>query len=67
VNVLGIDSNYAPLDQRTEAWNRLARDFPLEKLEAITQGQSAPLDAVTRLAGEILAGRIRGRMVIVPG
>jgi acrylyl-CoA reductase (NADPH) len=67
VSVLGIDSNYAPLEQRTEAWNRLARDFPSAKLDAITQDQSAPLDTVPKLAGHILRGEIRGRMVIVPG
>src|SRR4029077_4406922 len=37
VNLLGIDSVMCPRDERIEAWNRLARDLPLDKLEAVTQ------------------------------
>jgi acrylyl-CoA reductase (NADPH) len=65
VNLLGIDSNYAPLTRRTAAWNRLARDFPLAMLERISR--TAALDAVPRLAEEILLGKIRGRVVIALG
>jgi acrylyl-CoA reductase (NADPH) len=64
VNLVGIDSNYAPLGRRTEAWNRLARDFPLPLLEGISR--TASLDEVPDLAAEILQGKIRGRVVIEP-
>ena len=65
VSLLGIDSNYAPHEQRAEAWNRLARDFPLPVLDLISR--TASLEDVPRLAGEILQGKVRGRIVIDPG
>jgi acrylyl-CoA reductase (NADPH) len=51
-----------PRDERIEAWGRLARDLPLDKLEAITQ--TVPLAEVPALAPRILNGEVRGRIVI---
>jgi hypothetical protein len=48
--------------QRIEAWTRLRKDLPMEKLEAMTV--SATLADVPRLAAEILKGQIRGRVVV---
>ena len=48
--------------ERIEAWNRLARDLPLDKLEAVTQTVS--LAEVPALAPRILKGEVRGRIVI---
>jgi acrylyl-CoA reductase (NADPH) len=62
VNLLGIDSVMCPRDERVEAWNRLARDLPLDKLEAVTQTVS--LADVPSLAPRILNGEVRGRVVI---
>jgi acrylyl-CoA reductase (NADPH) len=62
VNLLGIDSVMCPRDERIEAWNRLARDLPLGKLEAATQ--AVPLADVPALAPRILNGEVRGRIVI---
>ena len=62
VNLLGIDSVMCPRDERIEAWNRLARDLPLDKLEAVTQTVS--LADVPALAPRILNGEVRGRIVI---
>jgi acrylyl-CoA reductase (NADPH) len=62
VNLLGIDSALCPLDRRRTAWERLARDVPSDTLDRITQ--VAPLADVPRLAGEILQGRVRGRVII---
>jgi acrylyl-CoA reductase (NADPH) len=62
VNLLGIDSVMCPRDERVEAWNRLARDLPLDKLEAVTQ--TVPLAEVPALAPRILKGEVRGRIVI---
>ena len=62
VKLLGIDSVYCPKPRRLEAWRRLAADLPAEALDAVTS--VAPLADAPRLAGEILAGRIRGRTVI---
>jgi len=62
VNLLGIDSVLRPHADRVEAWNRLARDLPMDKLEAMIQ--PATLADLPRLGAEILAGRVRGRVVV---
>jgi acrylyl-CoA reductase (NADPH) len=62
VNLLGIDSVMCPRDERILAWERLARDLPLDRLERITQ--SVPLAEVPALAPRILKGEVRGRIVI---
>jgi acrylyl-CoA reductase (NADPH) len=62
VSVLGIDSVYCPVDQRLAAWQRLARDLPMDKLDAATR--EAKLADLPRLAGDILKGRVQGRVVI---
>ena len=62
VNLLGIDSAMCPVERRKQVWARLAVDVPHEKLERITT--VAPLADLTRLANDILDGKIRGRVVI---
>jgi acrylyl-CoA reductase (NADPH) len=62
VNLLGIDSVMCPRDERTEAWQQLARDLPLDRLERITQ--TVPLSALPELAPKILKGEVRGRTVV---
>jgi acrylyl-CoA reductase (NADPH) len=62
VNLLGIDSVMCPRDLRIEAWDRLARDLPLDRLDAMTE--HVPLATLPDLAPEILAGRVRGRVVV---
>jgi acrylyl-CoA reductase (NADPH) len=62
VNLLGIDSVMCPKSRRIEAWNRLRSDLPLDKLEALTV--VARLDEVPKFATEILAGQVRGRIVV---
>lgn len=62
VNLLGIDSVMCPKARREAAWARLARDLPLDRLASITS--HAPLSAVPELADKILAGQVRGRVVI---
>jgi acrylyl-CoA reductase (NADPH) len=62
VALLGIDSNYAPLALREEAWSRLARDLDIAKLDAITT--EIPLDAAIEQAQRLMAGQARGRTVV---
>ncbi|WP_371060285.1 MDR family oxidoreductase [Rhodosalinus sp. 5P4] len=62
VNLLGIDSVLQPYDNRVRAWERIARDLPMEKLEAMIE--PAGLEDLPRLGAEILAGRVKGRVVI---
>ena len=62
VSLLGVDSVMCPPELRAIAWSRLERDLAPERLDAITT--VAPLASVPELATEILAGSIRGRVVI---
>jgi acrylyl-CoA reductase (NADPH) len=62
VALLGVDSVNAPLAKREKAWQRLARDLPANKLASITHVE--PMSKLTELAGSILAGKVRGRIVI---
>jgi len=62
VCLLGIDSVMCPLEARKAAWNRLARDLEPKKLAGITQ--EIGLDQVLGLAPQILAGQVRGRVVV---
>jgi acrylyl-CoA reductase (NADPH) len=62
VNLLGIDSVMCPLPLRRQAWQRLARDLPLAKLDALTS--HAGLKDLPQLADAILKGKVRGRLVI---
>jgi acrylyl-CoA reductase (NADPH) len=62
VNLLGIDSVMCPRDERIEAWRRLARDLPLDRLDQMTE--IVPLGALPELALKILGGGVRGRIVV---
>ena len=62
VSLLGIDSVMCPRDERIEAWRRLVRDLPLDRLERMVQ--AVPLSALPNLAPKILKGELRGRTVI---
>ncbi len=48
-----------------EAWDRLARDLDRDKLKRITR--TIPFEQVIDTAGDILAGKVRGRMVVEIG
>jgi acrylyl-CoA reductase (NADPH) len=62
VSLLGIESTHMNMPRRQQAWGRLAHDLDRQKLAAMTRplGFHELRDA----AGEILAGRIRGRLVV---
>ncbi|AWJ92506.1 oxidoreductase (plasmid) [Azospirillum baldaniorum] len=62
VALLGVDSVMAPQDRRDAAWTRLARDLDRNALKTMYEVQ--PFDALPELASRILAGQIRGRVVI---
>ncbi|MBX9588561.1 MAG: oxidoreductase [Hyphomonadaceae bacterium] len=62
VTLAGVDSVMAPKAVRVEAWNRLARDLDKAKLHAMTV--TRPIEDVVALAPEILAGKVRGRVVL---
>ena len=62
VNLLGIDSVMQPYANRVRAWGRIARDLPMEKLDSMIT--PATLSDLPGLGGDILKGRIRGRVVV---
>jgi acrylyl-CoA reductase (NADPH) len=62
VALLGVDSVMAPLAKREKAWQRLARDLPAQKIAEMTRVE--PMSKLVELAAEILAGKVRGRVVI---
>jgi acrylyl-CoA reductase (NADPH) len=62
VSLLGIDSVQMPKPRRVQAWNRLAKDLDVGKLAAMTQ--TIPLSGVRKAAEDILAGKVRGRLVV---
>ena len=62
VCLLGIDSVMAPIEKRKAAWARLATDLDKSKLAEITS--EIPLDAVIAEGEKILAGQVRGRIVV---
>ena len=62
VTLAGIDSVMAPLPRRELAWQRLAQDLDLGLLERITE--EIPLDAAVARAHDLMAGQVRGRLVV---
>ena len=62
VNLLGIDSVMQPYDNRLRAWERIAKDLPMDKLEAMIH--PATLGDLPALGKDILKGQVKGRVVI---
>ena len=62
VSLLGIESVMCPLPLRKIAWARLASDLDPRKLTEITQ--EIGLDQVIEAGAKILAGQVRGRIVV---
>ncbi|MEX3015224.1 acrylyl-CoA reductase (NADPH) [Gymnodinialimonas hymeniacidonis] len=62
VNLLGIDSVMQPYDNRVRAWQRIAKELPMDKLEAMVQ--PATLADLPELGRAILKGGVRGRVVV---
>ena len=62
VTLAGIDSVMAPLARRQEAWDRLALDLDTAKLEAMVE--EVPLERAAEKAADLMAGKVRGRVVV---
>jgi acrylyl-CoA reductase (NADPH) len=62
VSLLGIDSVMCPINLRKVAWARLAGDLDRAKLAEITH--EIGLDQVIAAGAKILAGEVRGRIVV---
>ncbi len=62
VNLLGIDSVMQPYENRLVAWQRIASDLPMAKLEGMIV--EAGLGDLPKLGADILKGQVRGRIVV---
>ena len=62
VALLGVSSIETSMPKRLEAWSRLESDLDREKLASLSRTE--PLSKIAELSDEILAGRVRGRIVI---
>jgi len=62
VTLAGVNSTWPPPGWRERAWQRLATDLPAELLDEMTVVE--PLSRVPELAGALLSGAVRGRVVV---
>jgi acrylyl-CoA reductase (NADPH) len=62
ISLYGINSVSVPRAQRDQAWSELARDLPMDKLEAMTH--DIHLEEAIAMAGRILDGQVRGRLAV---
>jgi acrylyl-CoA reductase (NADPH) len=61
VTLRGVDSVTVPRKRRVEAWQRIARDLPLEKLRSLSH--SIGFDDLIEAGKAIIEGKVRGRLV----
>ena len=62
VNLLGIDSVMQPYESRLRAWERIASDLPMAKLEDMIL--PAVLSDLPKFGKDILKGQVQGRVVV---
>ena len=62
VKLIGINCVHRPQADRNEAWGRLVQDLDVTLLDEITSTVS--LEGVPQVAADILAGQVRGRVVV---
>jgi acrylyl-CoA reductase (NADPH) len=62
VTLAGIDSVMAPRERRVKAWGKLGCNIVAAKLDAMTR--VIPLAGAIPAAADILAGKVRGRLVV---
>ncbi len=65
VTLAGVDSVMAPLVKRQRAWDRLAKDLDLAKLESMID--EVPLQGAIAKAQALMDGKVRGRVVVRVG
>ena len=64
--LLGIDTVQTPIGERRSVWVEMAASFPPEVLDSLVEGEVG-LDGLAPVLESILAGRVRGRMLVRPG
>ena len=62
VKLIGINSVSTPMPRRLKVWDRVVADLDLGKLHALTT--HVKLDEVPQVAADIVAGKVKGRVVV---
>lgn len=62
VSLLGVDSVMQPKERRIQAWERIAKDLDLAKLDALTT--TIGFDDIVATARDIVEGKVRGRVAV---
>lgn len=62
VRLIGINSVTTPVARRKQVWDRLVRDMDMAKLASLTT--HVKLEDIPRVAEDIVAGKVRGRVVV---
>ena len=62
VTLVGVDSVMAPQQRRRAGWKRLAAELDRTKLETIAREIS--LDDAIAAAADVMAGKVRGRLIV---
>jgi acrylyl-CoA reductase (NADPH) len=62
VSLMGVDSVMAPRAVRQRAWDRLATDLDVTKLDSMIE--EIPLDSAIARAQALMEGKVRGRVVV---
>lgn len=65
VTLAGIDSVYAPVERRRAAWERLATELDAETIARVADEELSLVRAV-ELAGELIDGKVEGRIIVNP-
>ena len=62
VKLVGVNSVSTPMPRRMKVWERLEQDLDIAKLHALTT--HVKLDDVMQVAADIVAGKVKGRVVV---
>ena len=65
-SLLGIDTVQTPIDERTAVWSEMAATFATDRIDSLIEGE-VDLDGLPPVLESILAGQVRGRMLVRPG
>jgi acrylyl-CoA reductase (NADPH) len=66
VALLGVDTVSTGTERRRAVWERLARDAPAIDLESMVAAEVS-LDGLGAAIDDVLAARVRGRVLVRPG
>jgi acrylyl-CoA reductase (NADPH) len=62
VRLIGVEGGHGPIEERRAVWARIPKVLSRDKLAAMTE--THPINDLPWLADEVLAGRVRGRVIV---